>query len=282
MQFQIREMEGRSALEACALLQVEVWGFDKLDVVSLSMLASCQRYGGVLLGAFEQAATLIGFVFSLPALLSGRSIQHSHMLAVHSRYRDRGVGVSLKMAQHQRTLELGQGLITWTFDPLESKNGHLNLNKLSAVVKRYSVNLYGERTSSELHSGLGTDRFLAEWHLASPPGVAERTRKRRLGGLQLALESEVGRENLRYPGAPDLSLDSPCIGVEIPGSIQDVKERSLDTALQWRLRTREALLHYLNSGYQVTGLVRRRDPTGPRSYYELVRVRPRPESSDEN
>ena len=49
------------------------------------------------------------------------------------------------MAQYRRTLELGQDLITWTFDPLESKNGHLNLNRLNAVVKRYYVNLYGER-----------------------------------------------------------------------------------------------------------------------------------------
>ena len=183
MQFQIREIEGSSELEACALLQVETWGFDKLDVVSSSMLASCQRHGGVLLGAFEPAATLIGFVFSLPAPLGGRSIQHSHMLAVHSGYRDRGVGVSLKMAQQQRVLELGQDLITWTFDPLESKNGHLNLNKLNAVVNRYYVNLYGEKTSSELHSALGTDRFLAEWNLAALPDVAEPTSNTRLDGL---------------------------------------------------------------------------------------------------
>ncbi len=196
------------------------------------------------------------------------------MLAVHSRYRDRGVGVSLKMAQNGRTLELGEDLITWTFDPLESKNGHLNLNKLNAVVKRYYVNLYGEKTSSELHSALGTDRFLAEWHLAASPTEAEQTSNTGLRGLPLALKSEAGREDLRRPGTTDLSLDSPCVGVEIPGSIQDVKERSLDTALQWRLRTREALLHYLNSGYQVTGLVRRKDPTGLRSYYKLVRVRP--------
>jgi len=73
MQFQIRGIEGSSELEACALLQAEAWGFDKLDVVSSSMLASCQRHGGVLLGAFEPAVTLIGFVFSLPAL-SGRTL----------------------------------------------------------------------------------------------------------------------------------------------------------------------------------------------------------------
>ncbi len=274
MQFQIREIESSSELEACAQLQIEAWGFDELDVVSPSMLASCQRHGGVLLGAFEPAATLIGFVFSFPVPLRGRSIQHSHMLAVRSRYRDRCVGVSLKMAQHERTLKLGQDLITWTFDPLESKNGHLNLNKLNAVVKRYYVNLYGERTSSELHSALGADWFLAEWHLTRLADVADQTIDTSLDGLPLALESEEGPKGLRHPGTADLSLDSPCVGVEIPCSIQDVKGRSLDTALQWRRRTREALLHYLNSGYQVTGLLRPKDPTDLRSYYKLVRVRP--------
>ena len=274
MQLQIREVEGSSELEACALLQVEVWGFDKLDVVSASMLASCRQHGGALLGAFEEDRTLIGFVFSLPALLGGRSIQHSHMLAVRSRYRDRGVGMSLKMAQYRRTLELGQDLITWTFDPLESKNGHLNLNRLNAVVKRYYVNLYGEKTSSELHSALGTDRFLAEWHLASSPPAADQTSELKLEGLPLALEGELSREGFLRPGTPDLDLDSHSVGVEIPSSIQEVKKRSLETAMQWRLRTREALLHYLSSGYQVTGLVRWKDQTGPRSFYKLVRARP--------
>ena len=274
MQFQIREVEGSSELEACALLQVEVWGFDKLDVVSASMLASCCQHGGALLGAFEENRTLIGFVFSLPALLGGRSIQHSHMLAVRSRYRDCGVGMSLKMAQYRRTLELGQDLITWTFDPLESKNGHLNLNRLNAVVKRYYVNLYGEKTSSELHSALGTDRFLAEWHLASPPPAADQTSELKLDGLPLALEGELSREGFLRPGIPDPDLDSHSVGIEIPSSIQEVKERSLETAMQWRLRTREALLHYLSLGYQVTGLVRWKDQTGPRSFYQLVRARP--------
>ena len=259
MQFQIREVEGSSELEACALLQVEVWGFDKLDVVSASMLASCRQHGGALLGAFQENRTLIGFVFSLPALLGGRSIQHSHMLAVRSRYRNRGVGMSLKMAQYRRTLELGQDLITWTFDPLESKNGHLNLNRLNAVVKRYYVNLYGEKTSSELHSALGTDRFLAEWHLASSPPAADQTSELKLDGLPLALEGELSREGFLRPGIPDPDLDSHSVGIEIPSSIQKVKERSLETAMQWRLRTREALLHYLSLGYQVTGLVRWKD-----------------------
>ena len=282
MQFQIREVEGSSELEACALLQVEVWGFDKLDVVSSSMLASCRQHGGVLLGAFEENRTLIGFVFSLPALLGGRSMQHSHMVAVRGRYRDRGIAMSLKMAQSRRTLEMGQDLITWTFDPLESKNAHLNLNKLNAVVKRYYVNLYGKKTSSELHSALGTDRFLAEWHLASSPPAAEQTSEPRLDGLPLALEGEPSREGFLRPGEPDQDLDSPSVGVEIPSSIQEVKERSLETARQWRLRTREALMHYLNSGYRVTGLLRQKDQTGPRSFYELVRTRPGTGSSDEN
>jgi predicted GNAT superfamily acetyltransferase len=54
----------------------------------------------------------------------------------------------------------------WTFDPLEIKNAHLNLVRLGAIARRYSVNHYGE-SSSPLQGGLPTDRLVAEWWLKS-------------------------------------------------------------------------------------------------------------------
>jgi predicted GNAT superfamily acetyltransferase len=54
----------------------------------------------------------------------------------------------------------------WTFDPLEIKNAYLNIEKLGAIARRYSVNQYGI-TSSPLQGDLPTDRLVAEWWMKS-------------------------------------------------------------------------------------------------------------------
>ncbi len=57
-------------------------------------------------------------------------------------------------------------MIEWTFDPLEIKNAYLNIERLGAIARRYSVNQYGI-TSSPLQGGLPSDRLVAEWWLKS-------------------------------------------------------------------------------------------------------------------
>ena len=72
----------------------------------------------------------------------------------------------LKLFQRDEALGRGIRLIQWTFDPLELRNAHFNLNRLGAICREYQPNLYGV-TTSPLHRGLATDRLLAEWHLDS-------------------------------------------------------------------------------------------------------------------
>ncbi len=62
-------------------------------------------------------------------------------------------------------------MIQWTFDPLELRNAHFNLNRLGVICREYHPNLYGV-TTSPLHRGLATDRLVAEWHLNSARVVA--------------------------------------------------------------------------------------------------------------
>src|SRR5205823_11777737 len=95
---------------------------------------------------------------------------------VSAKYRDRGVGRMLKLFQRDEALGRGIRLIEWTFDPLELKNAHFNLNRLGAICRHYIPNLYGV-TTSPLHRGMATDRLVAEWHLDSPRVVAA------IGGL---------------------------------------------------------------------------------------------------
>src|SRR5437879_11864055 len=86
-------------------------------------------------------------------------------------YRDRGSGRMLKLFQRDEAMSRGIRLVQWTFDPLELRNAHFNLNRLGAICREYQPNLYGV-TTSPLHRGLETNRLLVEWHLDSPRVVA--------------------------------------------------------------------------------------------------------------
>jgi predicted GNAT superfamily acetyltransferase len=161
----IRKCAGIDELNACVALQKEVWNFDDVDLVPLRMFVVSQKIGGQTIGAFH-GDELVGFAFSIPGSRAGHAYLHSHMLAVRDSFRNYGLGRKLKLAQREDAIQLGFELLEWTFDPLEIKNAHLNLSRLGAIARRYSVNHYGH-SSSPLQGGLPTDRLVAEWWLKS-------------------------------------------------------------------------------------------------------------------
>ena len=180
----IRACSGQEELEACVQMQVETWGYDASDIIPRKAFLVAQKIGGQVIGAFDTALpgaapngtpeSLIGFAMSLPGVKTGKNSEdgnpqpylHSHMLAVRTGYRDRGLGAQLKLEQRREALSRGIRRMEWTFDPLEIKNAHLNIYKLGAIVRSYLVNFYGV-SSSRLQSGLPTDRLVAEWYLDS-------------------------------------------------------------------------------------------------------------------
>ena len=164
-QITIRKCIGIDELNACVALQKEVWNFSDLDLIPLRMFVVSQKIGGQTIGAFH-GDDLVGFAFSIPGSRAGHTYLHSHMLAVRDSFRNHGLGRKLKLAQREDAIQQGFELLEWTFDPLEMKNAHLNLSRLGAIARRYSVNHYGH-SSSPLQGGLPTDRLVAEWWLKS-------------------------------------------------------------------------------------------------------------------
>ena len=162
----IRPLSTHGEIRAVEQLQREVWDLPDVEVVPLHVLITAAKNGGLLLGAFDDER-LVGFVFGFPGLTSDGKLKHcSHMAGVHPAYRDRGLGYSLKLAQRDHVLAQGIDLITWTFDPLETRNATLNFHKLGAVCNTYIPNLYGEMRDG-LNAGLPSDRFQVDWWIAS-------------------------------------------------------------------------------------------------------------------
>src|SRR5689334_21946758 len=166
----VRKCEKLEEFQCCVELQRQIWGEADLEVEPVTAFVVAAQTGGQVLGAFDKGH-MIGYTLAVVGVRNGVAYLHSHMTGVLRDYRDRGVGRMLKLFQRDEALSQGIRLIQWTFDPLELRNAHFNLNRLGAICREYLPNLYGV-TTSPLHRGLATDRLLVEWRLDSARVVA--------------------------------------------------------------------------------------------------------------
>ena len=251
--------------EACIELQRVTWGRSFSDAVPLSILKVTQKAGGIAAGAFSPQGDLLGFVYGLAGWADGRPFHWSHMLAVSPEARDLGLGTRLKLFQREILLPQGIDEVRWTFDPLEARNAHLNLNHLGAGIAEYVEDMYAGEMGSELASGIGTDRFIVSWRIASDR-VARALEDQREGEADRFRDAPVvnpgGRIQDDLPAAP-------LVRIEIPENIQALKSESPDEAMAWRKSTRRAFQSYLGQGYRVE--VFHRDSAEGRCCYGLER-----------
>jgi predicted GNAT superfamily acetyltransferase len=280
MTIYIRHLETPRELAAVEELQKKVWLGDDIEVVPAHLLQAAMHGGGVLIGAFDDNA-LVGFVFGFPGFeqtTEGKKLWHcSHMAGVHPDYRDAGLGFKLKRAQWQMVRQQGLDRITWTYDPLQSRNAKLNIAKLGAVCNTYCINYYGEMRD-QLNVGLPTDRFQVDWWVNSSR-VKRRLSKSPRKKLDLAhyLSAETARLNetelndsgLITPRPSEISVDSATLLLlEIPADFLAIKTADPALALKWRMHTRTLFQDMFAAGYLVTDFIYL--PGGqPRSYYVL-------------
>lgn len=168
---EIRECTTIDEFDKCMTLQRDVFGFPDIEVSPRRHFIVSRASGGWVLGAFA-GQELIGFVHQMAAVNGVEVYGYSHMLAVQKSYQNKGVGARLKWAQRERAVTEGRSLIRWTWEPVQSRNAHFNLNRLGVVVRSYAVNFYGTdyivpRNEIETAPGLDSDRLFAEWELKS-------------------------------------------------------------------------------------------------------------------
>lgn len=273
-------------------LQRQIWPGNETEIVPGHILLAAIHNGGLVIGAFDDADNLVGFVFGFPGLYQtpdGPRPKHcSHMLGVLPEYRDHGVGFSLKRAQWQMVRHQGLDRITWTYDPLASRNAYLNITKLGAVCNIYLQDEYGQM-HDHLNMGLPSDRFQVDWWINSQR-VNHRLSKRARRPLDLAHYFAAGAEvinpteidvkGLPQPAPtdhydplprsadPGRSEVATLLLVEVPSDLQAIKAANMELALRWRVHTRLLFEDLFTRGYLVTDFVFLKG-THPRSFYVL-------------
>jgi predicted GNAT superfamily acetyltransferase len=268
----IRPLKSHADLQACVELQRETWGREFTELAPPSLLYAVQKVGGVAAGAFDPGGHLLGFVFGFTGVAGGHLVHWSDMVAVRAEAQGRGIGQALKEYQRETVARLGVTAIWWTYDPLVSKNAHLNFNRYGVEVVEYVQDLYGPDTRSVLHRGLGTDRLVVAWPVGPERGETRR------GGAPSDVPPEVRRADVVNAGTVEGRASEPerfaaapprLLKVEIPRDIAAVQASSLDLAGRWRATTRRAFLWCLSHGYAVTGFYA--DAAADRGYYVLTR-----------
>jgi predicted GNAT superfamily acetyltransferase len=269
-QIVVRDLKSFDEFRQLKAVEKEVWGMAEEDSIPLTLAIACKAAGNIFVGAFDKEK-LVGFAFGFLGREHGQTMIHSHMLAVLDPYRHLDLGWRLKQAQRERAMAIGVHEMTWTFDPLQSRNAHFNFAKLGVVSDTYKVDFYGPETSSILHRN-GTDRLWVRWVLNSRrvrdrlAGKSARTET--LDALRL-LAPLVRFNGDGRPARADLadSLSRQRVSIEIPGEILEIERADMGLAREWRDATRWAFREAVKAGFFVAEFCRSiRGQQGPGAY----------------
>ncbi len=273
----IRLLDTPEDLKQVEGLQRLVWSGSETEIVPVHLLITAVHNGGLVLGAFIEDR-MVGFVFGFPGLEStpdGPTAKHcSHMMGVDPEHRDSGLGFALKRAQWQMVRHQGLNHITWTFDPLLSRNAYLNIAKLGAVCSTYHRSEYGDMRDG-LNAGLPSDRFQVDWWVNTRRVEIRLSKRSRptlklshvtRSGLNFFYPVQIGEDNLPRPPEHCPPFEARLLLAEIPADFQSLKSVEFALARDWRFFCRELFETAFARGYIVTDFIFDHD----RSLYVLT------------
>ena len=280
--YTIKIVENMDDMHQAEELQKIVWQGGEMEIIPAHLMNSAVHSGGLLIGAYADN-TLVGFVFGFPGFYStpdGPRLKHySSIMGVIPEWQGQGIAFALKRAQWQMVRHQGIDRITWTYDPLLSRNAWLNITRLGAVCDIYLRDFYGSMDDS-LNQGLPSDRFNVDWWVNSERANRRLSRKRRnhlnllhflAGGTPIINPAEMDSDGLPHPIKTNelkLGKDLALLLVEIPADFFAIKSTSIKLAAEWRQHSRQIFEELFSAGYLVTDFVRT-DEYYPRSFYVL-------------
>lgn len=215
-------------------IQREAWGMTDRALVPAEQIRAIVHNGGLLLVATVDDAP-VGFCYGFVGLDGREPILCSHMLAVRPGVQSQGIGRALKLAQQRHAAARGFAKITWTFDPLQARNAHLNLRRLGAFARRYHIDHYGAMDDA-INQGMPTDRLLAEWPVTAQPRTVREDPR------DIAWLLAPSAEDPARPAAVAAAATSDDAAlVAVPAQVDALRDTDPSGVAAWRTAVREAL-----------------------------------------
>jgi len=222
-QIQVRRLETLTDQTLGRQIFDQTWAMDSGTEITPNLLQAIVHSGAYLSGAFIDEKC-VGAAFAFPATTEGLHL-HSHMTAVLVKYRDKGIGYSLKIDQWNWAKKNNYKEITWTFDPLVARNAKLNLIKLGVDISAYYPNFYGDMPDA-LNAGDESDRVMASWKVAG--------------------DQPVAKSVITNPDKADTLI-------KIPEDIVAIRSEDISENLKWRHKVREEFMRAFEKGGKVVG-----------------------------
>jgi predicted GNAT superfamily acetyltransferase len=219
----VNQLEFLNDLNLARSIFDKTWSISDGSEINTNLLKAMIHSGSYLSGAFIDDKC-VGAAFAFPATTGGLHL-HSHMTAVLDEYRDQGVGYALKMDQWHWAKKNKYSEISWTFDPLVSRNAKLNLIKLGVDISAYHPNFYGDMPDA-LNAGDESDRLMVSWKVKG--------------------ENLVKRELISTPKPNDILI-------QIPADIVAIRSKDREENLRWRRKVRQQFQQAFEQGGQVVG-----------------------------
>lgn len=263
----IRSLSLIEELEQVRVLESAIWGEN--DSIPTHQTLTAVKNGGIVLGAYDHQK-LVGFQYSFPGFDGNKLYLCSHMLGIDQAYRNKGIGNLLKIAQREEALKLGYSLITWTYDPLESVNGYLNIAKLGGICSHYIENCYGEMEDL-LNNGIPSDRFLVEWHIKKDINIRKQVDQYDLNQVisQSLIQWDQNSEGFPVPRKQLVVLNNDIAFVAIPKDFRSIRDNNSQLAREWRMLTRSVFTKLFSEGWKVIDFKKNNMTELPVQFYIL-------------
>jgi predicted GNAT superfamily acetyltransferase len=248
----LREVSTLADIDAIVRLYGDLWGREKNPPVTVELLRAFAKAGNYIGGAFdgdELLGACVGFFAAPP-----EESLHSHIAGVSRAARGRNVGFALKLHQRAWAMERNVPVISWTFDPLVSRNAHFNVAKLQAQPREYLPDFYGDM-ADQINGRDASDRLLVRWRLDAPAVVAAcageapvaDARAERERGAVVVLGADAA-------GAPETGPAEGAVQlVAVPTDIERMRVEDPALAGRWRAALRDVLSGLMADGAEVTG-----------------------------
>jgi len=255
-------------------IQVDSWGFPEREIVPKRIPYATYKSGGVVIGAFKDEQ-MIGYVWGWLGRNQEGTYIYSHHNAVRKEYQNKGIGFQLKIEQKKWAINNKFDLIKWVFDPLQTKNCHLNIHKLGGTSNTYKNNYWLE-LKDKLNEGIETDRLVCNWFLKSNHVNNHLNKQfKDYKSIIFGSDKQVLKTKMKdtFLDIEELNLehDEPIIALEVPSNYIKMKKNDKKLAIDWRMKTRKAFQNYFEQGYAIIDFVLEKQENSIKCFHILKR-----------
>jgi predicted GNAT superfamily acetyltransferase len=242
MKIEYKELISEEDIKQCIQLQKIIFNLSDADLISplfFKLIARNNPPIGISIGAYmilDSKPELIGFALGF-ATFENKSV-YVPLMGVLPEYQNKIYGYKLSLKFREIALSKGLKKLYCVFDPVLANLARLYCVSLGCIGIKYEDN----KTVCTDHD-IPDDKLLVLWDFNAQTTIEKINCVKKNRNLSLIDERTIATSEY----LPKL----PMVFVEIPDNYIQLKNSNFESALQWRISTREILSEYINNRHYI-------------------------------